>query len=335
MTGIDGKEYPFFKMKGGRDFIQAKKKLKRQFWMRKNPGNIRDNITTPVLRHAIGKSTFTEGIAVPRQLEAWVNAPAPSQKRDVILQFAGSSISATLRRLGNERAHVQIKYENKSGEPFRKWLRTVFPVTRIQDIGNYLELHKIAEDRFEVRTYLARCRLEPHLEVKEWIFPRGNDSILESHAQLREIPIVVQSVEAVSDKGQDYYNRQLSQFFGEWQWDSERKVIPELPLKVDFAKDDVLLEVEFGNARTYYQDYFKFMLAHDRKIAEVGVLMVPTEGFAKCLCSVGRRRAELKGRHSYSGMIHLEKVRRELEYLRFILSSPMAIVGIGIHGSER
>lgn len=98
-------------------------------------------------------------------------------------------------------------------------------------------------------------------------------------------------------------------------------------------KDEVIVEVEFGNARTYYQDYVKFMLAHHRGTAEVGVLIVPTDVFARELCKVGRRRAHAKGRYSYSGMIHIEKVRRELQYLDFMISCPIVIAGIGMYSS--
>jgi hypothetical protein len=90
------------------------------------------------------------------------------------------------------------------------------------------------------------------------------------------------------------------------------------------------VEVEFGNARTYYQDYIKFMLSFNRKVSQIGVLIVPTEGFARTMCEVGRKKAVAKGRHSYSGMIHLEKVRRELQYLEFMLHMPLAIAGIGV-----
>jgi hypothetical protein len=102
------------------------------------------------------------------------------------------------------------------------------------------------------------------------------------------IPAVGGSVLVVRDQGQDYYNGQLSHFFRMWQWATECRVISELPLKADFMKDDVVVEVEFGNARTYYQDYVKFMLAHHARLAEIGVLIVPTEDFARHLCGVGR-----------------------------------------------
>ena len=282
------------------------------------------------LRHAVGKSTLAEGIAVPRKLEAWVNAPAAGHKRDVALRFAGCAITATLRRLGNERGHVQIKYENRAGTPFRNWLRATFGGCRSQDAGDYIDLKKTADDVYEVVAYPAASRNEDHLEVREWVLHRGDAAFFGDHLQIREIPAIVASVPVVLANGQDYYNRQLSHFFRAWHWESEPRVIPELPLKADFMKDQVLVEVEFGNARTYYQDYVKFMLARHRGMAEVGVLIVPTEDFARHLCDVGRRRAEAKGRCRYSGMIHLAKVQRELPHLEFMLAGPIAVVGIGV-----
>jgi len=126
----------------------------------------------------------------------------------------------------------------------------------------------------------------------------------------------------------------LSHFFEDWNWEAEKQVIPSLPLKSDFMKGAVQVEVEFGNARTYYQDYIKFMLAFNQKAMEVGVLVVPTEDFARTLCAVGRKKALAKGRHSYSGMIHIEKVRRELAYLAFMLRIPLAIAGIGVQRAK-
>jgi hypothetical protein len=65
-------------------------------------------------------------------------------------------------------------------------------------------------------------------------------------------------------------------------------------------------------------------------LASLGVLIVPTEGFAQTLCAVGLRKAIEKGRRSYSGMIHIEKVRRELPFLSFMLNMPLAVAGIGV-----
>ena len=72
-----------------------------------------------VLRHAVGKSTLKEGIAVPKALEKWIGAPAAGQKRHIILMFENGRVRAILRRLANARKHVQIKYENKEGSGSR------------------------------------------------------------------------------------------------------------------------------------------------------------------------------------------------------------------------
>lgn len=280
-------------------------------------------------RHVVGKSTLTEGVAVPKNLEAWIRAPAAGEKREITLLFELNATKATLRRIANARGHVQIKYETMDAFAFREWLKTVFASTVSGMEGEYLELVRVEGDTFRVNAFPVCRQPRQRLVVAEWIFHRTSERVFETFGAIREIPAVVQSVEFNAEEGQGFYNRQLSRVFEDWNWEVEKQVIPSLPLKSDFMKGSVQVEVEFGNARTYYQDYIKFMLAFNQKAAEVGVLVVPTEDFARTLCAVGRRKAIAKGRHSYSGMIHIEKVRRELGYLAFMLNMPLAIAGIG------
>jgi hypothetical protein len=282
-----------------------------------------------VLRHAIGKSTLQEGISVPRALEEWIGSPPAGSKRTIFLCFEGCRVPVTLRRLGNTRGHVQIKYENSSGSPFRNWLSTVFHATLNGGTGEFLELRRITNDDYAPIAFPLLQSSVKRLHISDWLYHQSGPSILENHPIVREIPAVIRSVLVSDGQDQAHYNQLLSTQFIQWQWESEKRVIPQLPLKCDFAKDSVRVEVEFGNARTYYQDFIKFMLAYHQKIADVGVLLVPTEGFAKQLCQVGRSRALEKGKHSYSGMIHFAKVHRELDFLRFMLSMPIVIGGIG------
>ena len=69
------------------------------------------------------------------------------------------------------------------------------------------------------------------------------------------------------------------------------RVVKELGLKCDFEKNGIWVEVEFGNARSYYQDYVKFMLAKKYRDARLGLLLCPTTSFASLLCELGRQRA--------------------------------------------
>jgi hypothetical protein len=121
----------------------------------------------------------------------------------------------------------------------------------------------------------------------------------------------------------------LHLLFKEWDWSAECKVIPQLGLKCDYIKDLIQVEVEFGNARSYYQDFTKFLLGNRYSEIQLGVLIVPTVSFANHLCENGKRRAIEKGRTQYSGMIDFSKVSREFQYLEFMLPMPIAVAAIG------
>lgn len=280
-----------------------------------------------VFKHVIGKSSLEEGFTVSRAFEGWIGAPAKGDKRVITLLYGNSSISAILRRINNERGHVQIKYEGASGLGFREWLKTVFNKSASLPCGEYIEVHKIDLQTFRVVPFPLKEKSDT-LVVHDWLLHKNADSY-ESGGALSEIQAIVQGIEFIETEGQAHYNEMFANQFSSWAWNNEKRVVPELGLKSDFEKDGAWVEVEFGNARTYYQDFLKFMIAFHHGTAQIGILVVPSESFAKHLCNVGRQRAEAKGRGSYSGMIHFEKVKREFQYLEFMLSMPIAIAGIG------
>jgi hypothetical protein len=284
--------------------------------------------TQRVLRHAVGKSTLKEGFAIPREFEEWIGAPVRGAKREIYLAFDGQIIQATLRRIDNEKGSVQVKYETKEGEPFRTWLAKVFSATLVGQLGEYFEVKKTGEGPLQVSPFPNATAPVSSLHVEQWLFHGGADKLFEQDTPLTEIPAVVRAVKFIADEGQSHYNHEFSHSFTAWEWDSECRVIKELGLKADFAKDGVQAEVEFGNARTYYQDFVKFLLGNRYCGCEMGVLIVPSASFAKHLCEVGRQRAVKKGRHQYSGMINFDKVHREFKYLEFMLSMPIAIAGV-------
>lgn len=96
------------------------------------------------------------------------------------------------------------------------------------------------------------------------------------------------------------------------------------------------LEVEFGNARVYYQDYINFLLALRHQGGRCGGLLAPTAAFAGLLCEVVRERAVAKCRGathrvpSYSGMMSYEKALRELPLLEFLLDAGIVVAGIDL-----
>lgn len=280
-----------------------------------------------ILKHVIGKSTLEEGFTVPRAFEEWFDSPEKGKKRLITLVFENGSVTATLRHLNNARGHVQVKYEDAQAAGFREWMKNIFNKSLKQSCGEYIELHKVDNQTFKIIPFPQIDKFD-NLIIQEWLFHRGAEDY-RSGGTLSEIQAIIQSVGFVDTEGQSHYNRMFAHQFANWAWEEEKRVVPELGLKSDFAKDGAWVEVEFGNSRTYYQDFLKFMLAFHHGSAQIGVLVVPSESFARHLCNVGRQRAVAKGKACYSGMIHFEKVRREFKYREFMLSMPIAIVGIG------
>lgn len=282
------------------------------------------------LRHAIGKSTLVEGFAVPKRLEDWIRAPNTGEKRNIRLIYGERETKAILRRLANASGHVQVKYGTENNAHFRRWLNETFNATKHGAAGEYLELVRLQGDTFRVDVFPRSSQPSRRLIVAEWELRQTDAAVFQTSNALHEILAIVQSVEFSPEEGQKFYNQLLRKAFREWNWDAEKAVHPELSLRCDFAKDSVFVEVEFGNARTYYQDYVKFMLAFKVGSADLGILMVPTASFAGVLCDIGRANARKRGRRYYSGMIDLPKVKRELPHLDFMLHMPLAIAGIDI-----
>jgi hypothetical protein len=267
-------------------------------------------------KHAIGLSTLKEGFTIPKDFWQWIAAPEKGKKKTIVLTFDGKQINATLRRINNDYGHVQVKYDNPAGMEFRQWLAHVFIATQDKLCGEYFEISKVDSDKYLVKPFPIEKDLTKVLKISKWLFHKNADKLFEEDSILREINAVIRGIEINDSEGQSYYNKVFNTSFKNWGWEAEKRVTTELGLKCDFMKSKVCVEVEFGNARSYYQDYIKF-------------LIVPTIFFAKHLCKVGQSRAQTKGGKYYSGMIDFEKVYREFKYVKEILSMPIAIAGIG------
>jgi len=250
-------------------------------------------------------------------------------KKTIVLTFDGKQINATLRRINNKYGHVQVKYDNIAGIEFRNWLEHIFIATRDKICGEYFELIKVDGDEYLVKPFPIGKDSSKVLKISKWLFHKNADKLIEKDSILREINAVIRCIETNDSEGQSYYNKAFNVSFKNWGWEPEKRVTPKLGLKCDFIKSKACVEVEFGNARSYYQDYIKFLIAYHNDLAMIGVLIVPTISFAKHLCKVGQSRAQIKGRKYYSGMIDFEKVYREFNYVKTILSMPIAVAGVG------
>jgi hypothetical protein len=87
----------------------------------------------------------------------------------------------------------------------------------------------------------------------------------------------------------------------------------DLSLRGDFAKEQVFVEVEFGNAASIYRDLFKFQVASRSRLGEVAILIVATTQLAKFFDS---------------GVATFEQAAGLVPYMRIGIQMPVWIVGI-------
>jgi hypothetical protein len=287
-----------------------------------------------LFRHAVGKSTLAQGFTVPITVQSmeWTQL-AKGEKRFVSFHYSdGETAQVILRRLNNERGNLQFRYEGNTLSSFREWLRSQFTSIADGEVSGVLEVYKIATDQFLVKPFQSN---KYRLVNTNFLCHGMTQEEFQIYPPFIEIVSLLKTITFSENGNQAYYNAQINVLLQNNGWDYQVLAIPELALRCDFAKHDLLVEVEFGNARTYYQDYIKFSLAGRQGRAKVGLLITPTASFAGLLCDIGRRAAERRqtGRIKpivYSGMMTYEKAEREFNYLTFLFSIPVAVVGLDL-----
>lgn len=286
-------------------------------------------------KHLIGKSTLKEGITIHKKFESFFDSPEAGQNKEITLNYANDqSAKVVLRRLDNLRKHVQIKYTNKTNAPLVDWLNTVFAETKKGSIGEFIEFRKIAPNVFTLSPITLTMAHSAKLYVADSMFHKADPATINDNATFGEVEKIINGISFKRDEGQSFYNQEIARAFSEHEWQGEIRAIPELELKCDYRKNSIQVEVEFGNARAYYQDYIKFMLSNFSKQIDLGVLVTPTLAFANILCEIGKWKALQRGRKSYSGMMHFEKAYKEFQYLQPIFDIPIVILGIDICPTE-
>src|SRR6185369_14346461 len=283
--------------------------------------------------HPVGVSTFKYGVTIP--LEAQTERLRAIEKGGkvpvTILCGAEEPVVAEIRRLNNKPGHLQFRYENKAQERLRLWLAAIFGGP---SEGNLLEIVEVAPFTFLFKPILKSTA--PALQISDLLLHRLKQQEMDRFAEIGQIRESLATVGYDAGFSQSDYNGLISEGLTGSGWNREQRVVPELGLKCDFEKNGIWVEVEFGNARSYYQDYVKFMLARKYRNAKLGLLLCPTTSFAALLCELGRQRAlenVVRERPPvYSGMMSYEKAARELPFLGFMFEIPIVVAGVGVSG---
>jgi hypothetical protein len=267
---------------------------------------------------------------------SWLKKIQKGQCVDVTIAFGSElSVPASVRRINNARGHLQFRYESSKQAALRDYLSQVFG--KQADCKNaLLRVTEIQPRVFQFEPVSVGRQKTAHLAIGQPHYHNCSREQAEGLLEYKELQECFKTVPYNEIHGQADYNKRIASVLRAKAWQEEPRILKDIGLRCDFAKNRIWVEVEFGNARVYYQDYIKFLLATRYQEARLGILLCPTNAFAQLLCDLGRQRALAKkgggtGRPPmYSGMMSYEKAIRELPFLQFMLTSRTVIAAIEI-----
>ncbi len=156
---------------------------------------------------------------------------------------------------------------------------------------------------------------------------RFAEQVLNSRLTIKqEIETVLQSPSIkIPELTRPYFNQILDNLFKERGWECQPAVFhePRDPsAKMDFLKDRVGIEVEFGHSSFIGIDLLKFQVASYSGLdkIDVGVYIVTTKSFQKRM----KNEVGLK----WEGSLSFEKVTRYLPHFKSAIQVPIYVIGI-------
>lgn len=79
---------------------------------------------------------------------------------------------------------------------------------------------------------------------------------------------------------QTAYNKAFDQEFSRFGWEMQPLLYNDPRLIGDYRKNDIFIEVQFGNSATLYRDYYKFHYGLTYNLLSLAVLILPTKPHA-------------------------------------------------------
>ena len=285
-------------------------------------------------KHFIGKSTLEYGFTIPQSACEYIRPPLKGKKRTIKILLNDHSYDVVLRTLNNSQGHCQVRYEGADGNALQSTIRSLFGNSKGEIVkGEYLDIEIASPDMLRITPY--PYKRDEFLVVKDLICHHIKEAVLIENRLYGEVVEAMQSVRCFKTERQMYYNQVIRKEFARLGWEKEQRVVRDnnITLKCDFRKDDMQIEVEFGNARGYYQDLIKFWMSKKYNNINIGGLIIPSVNFAHHLCMLGKKQAVQKSNNenkTYSGMTDFEKVQREFDYIKDLFNMPLYIMAVDI-----
>lgn len=111
--------------------------------------------------------------------------------------------------------------------------------------------------------------------------------LLEPLNEIKEIHTCIEAVQwkpdfSFSVSGYEYqhqaaYNKAFEAEFNKLSWEPQPLLYHDPKLIGDFRKNDIFIEIQFGNSATIYRDYYKFHYGLMHNLLSLAVLIVPTD----------------------------------------------------------
>lgn len=270
--------------------------------------------------------------------ELWMAKIGKGESVSVQMLFGNDGVAIDLRRINNIHGHLQFRYERKGHHRLRKYLQELCDNSE-QHKACVIEVIQVGFLVFRINPISGLPDYRPRLSVYQPVCHLIDHSELEHSQEFRQLTEAISSISFIPDYSQKEYNSCISTALCDSHWIAERSVHDDIGLRCDFYKAGVWTEVEFGNARGYYQDYVKFLVAAKYRDYAFGILLCPTASFADYLCELGKQRADTKGarlaKATYSGMMTYEKAVRELPCLIHIIREKIVVAGLDVQSIHK
>lgn len=166
------------------------------------------------------------------------------------------------------------------------------------------------------------------LRLKNFSF-RFAEQVLNSRLAIKQEieQIITDSKINISELTRPNFNSVLDNLFSEKGWETQPAVFDEPgdpSAKMDFLKDRVGVEVEFGHASFIGIDLLKFQVSSYSGLdkIDVGVYITTTKSFQKKM----KKEYGL----NWEGSLSFEKVKRYLPHFKSAIQVPIYVLGIDL-----
>ncbi len=119
---------------------------------------------------------------------------------------------------------------------------------------------------------------------KEYFF--CSKKLLNNVDEIKEIETCIDNIKWVDEfsieiknkyyEHQTAYNKAFEIEFKKYEWNTRPLLHDNPKLIGDFKKNDIFIEIQFGNSATLYRDYYKFHFGLTHNLLSLAVLIIPT-----------------------------------------------------------